>query len=155
MGKNNGVKTNENEKLTEKEKAFCEYYCNFGCSGVDAIYEAGYKPKTKKTAYSMASENLRKPKILAYIRELYKDNSFVDEEVMREHLFLIKQHADLSTKARAIDMYYRKKGYYKDNAEQINPQMRYEDMSYEELQAKVDASNKQWLKEQGLRAVPL
>lgn len=99
-------------KLSEKEKKFCEIYCQFGVSGVEAIYEAGYSPKDKKTAYSMASENLRKPKILAYIEQLYKEYKFTDEDVMREHLYLIKQHYDLSSKARAIDMYYKKRGFY-------------------------------------------
>jgi len=99
-------------RLTEKEKSFCEIYCQFGVSGIEAVREAGYKATTNNTAYSIASENLRKPKIMAYIDSLYKEYKFTDEDVMREHLFLIKQHQSLSNKARAIDMYYKKKGLY-------------------------------------------
>lgn len=99
-------------KLTEKEKAFCEIYANFGVSGIEAAKLAGYKANNANTFYSIASENLRKPKIMDYIAELYKEFKFTDEEVMREHLYLLKQHSSLSSKARAIDMYYKKRGLY-------------------------------------------
>lgn len=125
------------QKLTKKERAFCECYCNYGCSGIEAIYEAGYKPKNKKTAYSMASENLRKPKILARIKELYKEHSFSEEEVMHEHWFLIRQHSDLSNKAKAIDMYYKKNGMYKIEPQPIEQHRPYADYSDEELEAAV------------------
>ncbi len=141
--------------LTQREKAFCELYSSYGVSGADAVLEAGYKPKNRQTAYVIASENLRKPKILAYIKQLYTEYNFSDEEIMREHLFLIKQHADLSTKARAIDMYYKKKGYYKE-PEQISPSYRsYEDMTDEEVQAKLDEYFERELKERGLKTVPI
>jgi hypothetical protein len=103
---------NVNHQLTEKEKKFCEIYCQYGVSGIEAVREAGYKAITNNTAYSIASENLRKPKIIAYINTLYKDYKFTDEDVMREHLYLIKQHHDMPSKARGIDMYYKKKGLY-------------------------------------------
>lgn len=106
------ITTNNNYKLTEKEKRFCEVYCHYGVSGIEAVTQAGYKVTSKNTAYSIASENLRKPKIIAYIDSLYKEYKFTDEDVMREHLYLIKQHQSLSNKARAIDMYYKKRGLY-------------------------------------------
>jgi len=120
--------------LTEKEKAFCEFYCEFGTKGIEAVYRAGYKAKTKAVAYSISSENLRKPQILAYIDTLYEEFGFTDEEVMREHWFLIKQNADFSNKARAIDMYYKKMGYYKPERNTvIYRDSKYAEMPYEEL----------------------
>jgi len=101
-------------KLTEKEKAFCELYACYGVSGVEAAKYAGYEVSKPTTLYSIASENLRKPKILAYIAKLYNEHNFSDDEVMREHMFLIRQHANLNAKAKAIDMYYRKKRFYDD-----------------------------------------
>lgn len=98
--------------LTERQKRFCDAYCEFGASGVDAIYEAGYRPKTRKVAYEMASENLRKPKIFEYIHLLYKEYGFNDDDITGEHLFLIRQNADLSAKAKGVDMYYKKDGKY-------------------------------------------
>jgi phage terminase small subunit len=103
---------NVSYQLTEKEKKFCEVYCQYGVSGIEAVREAGYKAKTNNTAYSIASENLRKPNIIAYINDLYKEYKFTDEDVMREHLYLIKQHHDLPSKTRAIDMYYKKNDLY-------------------------------------------
>lgn len=98
--------------LTEQQKAFCDAYLKFGAKGVDAVYEAGYKPKNVRVAYSIASENLRKPEIFSYINMKYEEYGFNDDDVLREHLFLIKQQGDLSSKARGIDMYYKKTGGY-------------------------------------------
>ena len=118
MAKGFSITSNDGKKykLTEKEKRFCEIYCQFGVSGIEAVTQAGYKATSKNTAYSIASENLRKPKIMAYIDSLYKEYKFTDEDVMREHLFLIKQHQNLPSKARAIDMYYKKKGLYSQDS---------------------------------------
>lgn len=120
-------------QLTNKERAFCEYYCNLGCTAVEAIYEAGFKPKDRKTAYSMGSEYLRKPKILAYINQIFKNFQFSDEEIMHEHWYLIKQHRDLPSKARAIDMYYKKNGMYIQEKPVIPEHRPYEEYSDEEL----------------------
>lgn len=146
---------NNTYTLTEREKKFCEVYCNFGESGADAVYAAGYQPTKIGTAYSIASENLRKPKILAYISSLYKDFKFSDEEVFREHLYLIRQHYDLPSKARAIDMYYKKTGVYKEEKQEAPRQTPYEDMTDEELQACIDAYQVQYLRKNRLKVVPI
>jgi hypothetical protein len=124
-------------KLTEKEKKFCELYSQFGASGIDAVIKAGYKAKTNNTAYSIASENLRKPKILAYVNLLYKTYNFTDEEVMREHWFLIKQHQSLSNKARAIDMFYKKMGFYSPGKQESDVAVvrKYEEMTDAQLES--------------------
>ena len=52
--------------MNERQKRFCEFYAE-NPDGTDAAIKAGYSPRT---AASIGSENLRKPELLAYIREL-------------------------------------------------------------------------------------
>lgn len=52
------------EKLTPKQKRFCEEYLKSG-NATDAAKKAGYK---EKAAHSIGAENLRKPAISAYIK---------------------------------------------------------------------------------------
>ena len=54
------------KKLTPKQKAFCEEYI-VDLNGTQAAIRAKY---SKKTAGVMASENLKKPNISAYIAQL-------------------------------------------------------------------------------------
>lgn len=111
--------------LRFKQKLFCEGYLKHKGNGVDAIIYAGYDVRkrdkegnpidnvfNRKLARVIASENLTKPNIIAYIQTLYERYGFTDEAVEREHLFLINQHEDLKTKAKAIDMYYDLKSRY-------------------------------------------
>lgn len=53
-------------KLTEKEKKFCEEYL-VDSNATQAAIRAGY---SKKSAYSIGSENLRKDKIQEYLNQL-------------------------------------------------------------------------------------
>lgn len=55
--------------LTGKQKKFCEEYI-WDFNGTRAAKEAGY---SAESAHSIASENLRKPEIQAYIKELESD----------------------------------------------------------------------------------
>lgn len=55
--------------LSEKQKAFCDYYIANGGNGTQAAKDAGYKGKSDGTYAVTANENLRKPKIKAYIAE--------------------------------------------------------------------------------------
>src|SRR5437868_1419916 len=50
-------------KLTLKQQLFCDWYLKLA-NGTQAAIKAGY---SEDTAYSIASENLRKPEISAYI----------------------------------------------------------------------------------------
>lgn len=52
------------EKLTPKQRRFCEEYLKSG-NATEAAKKAGYK---EKAAHSMGAENLRKPVISAYIK---------------------------------------------------------------------------------------
>ena len=51
--------------LNERQKAFADYYIQTG-NATEAAIKAGY---SKKTAYSIGNENLKKPEISAYIGE--------------------------------------------------------------------------------------
>lgn len=98
--------------LTLKERLFCDAYLDFKGDGVQAIFEAGYDVKNAKVAAAMAWENLRKPNLMAYINSKLEEAGFNDDEAYKQHLFLLNQHSDLKSKAKAIDMYYRLKGTY-------------------------------------------
>lgn len=57
------------DKLTEKQKKFCEEYV-IDFNGTQAAIRAGY---SKKTSNVTSSENLAKPNIQSYIQKLIKD----------------------------------------------------------------------------------
>ena len=52
--------------MNDRQKRFCEFYAERP-DGTDAAIKAGY---STRTAASIASENLRKPELLQYIRKL-------------------------------------------------------------------------------------
>jgi len=106
------------DKLTIKQKLFCKYFLEGSGNAADAVIKAGYNVSRKngtvdrKLAKSIASENLTKPDLLKFIQQKLERIGFIDENIMKHHLFLIQQFADLSVKAKAIDMYYKKTGAY-------------------------------------------
>ena len=55
--------------MTEKQKLFCEEYL-IDLNATQAALRAGY---SKKTAYSIGNENLKKPEIQEYIQKLLKE----------------------------------------------------------------------------------
>lgn len=64
------------DKLRPKQKRFCEEYVKNGGNGAQAAREAGYNCESDKAYRNIASENLAKPSIKAYIEEIQpKDNS--------------------------------------------------------------------------------
>lgn len=56
------------DKLTLKQKRFCEYYVQTG-NATESAKRAGY---SEKTAYRTGADNLKKPQICAYIQEISK-----------------------------------------------------------------------------------
>ena len=71
------------DKLTPKQKKFCDEYLKLG-NATQAAKNAGY---SEKTAMSMGGENLRKPQILDYInarQEQIASKDIADiEEIMK------------------------------------------------------------------------
>jgi phage terminase small subunit len=62
------AETNENTKLTPKQKRFCEEY-TIDLNGTQAAIRAGY---SEKTAYSIAERLLRNVEVKNYISQLQK-----------------------------------------------------------------------------------
>lgn len=106
-------------KLNPKQKQFCELYINgdielFG-NGVQCYlevygwYDEKDKSKTRRITYQTAVANasrlLTNAKVLEEINSLMEAGGFTDENVDKQHLFLINQHADLKTKLGAIREY--------------------------------------------------
>ncbi len=56
---------NKPQKMTEKQKKFCDFYLQT-FNGTQSAIKAGY---SEDTAYSIANENLKKPEIQSYIKE--------------------------------------------------------------------------------------
>lgn len=64
-------KDENRKKLTDRQERFCrEYIIDYNAT--DAAIRAGY---SKKTAYSIGSENLKKPELLARVRELQTEQA--------------------------------------------------------------------------------
>ncbi len=61
----------EEKKLTDKQRRFCEEYI-IDLNATQAAIRAGY---SEQTAYSIGHENLSKPEIQDFIREVQKDLS--------------------------------------------------------------------------------
>ena len=74
----------ETQKLNEKQKLFCEEYL-IDLNATQAAIRAGY---SKKTARSIANENLTKPDIQDYIQKLQagiaKRNKITQDEVLAD-----------------------------------------------------------------------
>ena len=104
--------------LTLLQKSFCDNYLEFNTNGTEAVLGAGYKCEYKggetnfRLAASIASENLQKPSICAYISKELDKAGYNDRNIDKHHWFLINQFADLTNKRLAIDMFYKKYGKY-------------------------------------------
>jgi len=98
--------------LSLKEKLFCEKYLELKGNGVEAVIQAGYKVKSRMIASSLSYEYLIKPHISNYITKMLEEYGFNDDNVTKQHLYLINQFGDLKSKGRGIDMFYKLKGSY-------------------------------------------
>lgn len=106
----------DEDLLNQKQELFCQLYATdreFFGNGVQSYVEA-YEPDTSKpnwykTACSVASEMLSKPKVYDRINELLELGGLNDAFVDKELLFLIKQHDDKSAKVAAIREYNKLK----------------------------------------------
>jgi len=119
-------------EITIKQRLFCEYYLQFYGNGTQAIVSAGYSVHFRgkggedtgginyKLASVMAAENLVKPSICAYINLKLKKYGFDDDNVDKQHLFLINQYDDLAAKAKGIDMFYKVKNKYPKEKSDVN-----------------------------------
>jgi len=82
-------KKKKSEELTGKQKRFCEEYI-FDFNATRAAKAAGY---SEDTAGSIGSENLKKPEIQAYIKNL---QSNIEELAGISRLMVLKEHQKLA-----------------------------------------------------------
>lgn len=99
-------------KLTTQQQKFCEAYLEHYGNGVEAVYAAGYKAKNAMIAAGIAYSNLRLPHLIAYINSKLEEYGYNDDNVAKQHLYVINQMADLRAKNQALDMFYKLKGAY-------------------------------------------
>ena len=106
--------------LNLQQEEFCKFYTNseavdrelFG-NGVQCYlevygeeYRLRYKRQMKyETALALASRLLTNVKVIDRVNVLLEEGGFNDQNVDKQHLFLINQHADLKTKLGAIREY--------------------------------------------------
>ena len=82
-------------KLTVKQKKFCEEYL-IDCNATQAAIRAGY---SKKTAYSIGEQNLKKLEIKTYIDEMLenvKSNNIADATEVMEYLTSVVRGKSIS-----------------------------------------------------------
>lgn len=112
ISKKSAAKTPEG--LNHQQEEFCQLYIGkdtelFG-NGAQcylAVYGAEYLLKNKKpmnylVAIAASSRLLANVKVLDRINQLLETGGFNNENVDKQHLFLINQHADFKTKMAAI-----------------------------------------------------
>lgn len=92
--------------LTPKQKAFCDEYLANGYNGTQAALKVGY---SKKTAYSIAGENLKKPEIKAYIAEakqkLYTNRIATAKELLETLTSIIRdEEVTTNNRLKAIQL---------------------------------------------------
>lgn len=122
-------------KLPYKQELFCRYYIETAGNktksallsfdvhdrelalrwmGKDNLTDE--EVKIAKSAYFTASvvghEYFEKPKVKQRIEELIKNEYFTDATVQREHVKILLQDNDLSTKKGGIEMYYKLRGKF-------------------------------------------
>lgn len=122
-------------QINLKQKLFCDKYLNSKGDSISAVESAGYKINdNKRLASSIASENLTKPNICAYLNLKLKESGLDDEFVDKQLLFLVNQYSDLRVKLSAIDTYYKLKGRYAPKKIDIKEEKNiYKDMTDDEL----------------------
>lgn len=117
------------EGLNLQQELFCQLYVNAdrevfgnGAQCYLAIYGPDHLLKYKKpmnfmVAAALASRLLTKVKVIERINSLLQEGGFNNENVDKQHLFLINQHSDLKTKMAAIREYNELKDRIKKKLE--------------------------------------
>lgn len=111
----------KDKKLNPKQELFCQLYASeteFFGNGVQAYIEA-YEPDTSqknwyKAACASASRLLSNVKVCERINQLLESQGLNDQNVDKQLLFLINQHADFKSKAAAIKEYNKLKARITD-----------------------------------------
>jgi phage terminase small subunit len=109
-------------KLTKKQEAFCrEYVVDF--NGTQAAIRAGY---SEKTATVSASENLRKPNVQNFIKELQSDRKErleITADELTEFFRMMKDDENQkgADRIKAAENLAKRFGYYEEHNKQKQP----------------------------------
>lgn len=99
-------------ELTKKERGFIADYAKTG-NGTRAVLN-NYDTTSENVAGNIASENLRKPKIINAIKSIA--DSIPDELLIERHLDLLNSQGqfgiDVQGVSKGLDMAYKIKGIY-------------------------------------------
>lgn len=144
------------KKLTLKQKKFCEYYAQLG-NAAESARKAGY---SKKTAEAIGLENLGKPRLQKYIKELTAENQskriqsiiegqewltdILEGRVVEKEIIItkegktieIKKTPKLDTLLKAREQLNKMQGAYLDRVEiqaKVDISGEYKQLSLEEL----------------------
>ena len=102
-------------------KKFADNYLLYDGDRIEAMMNTkGYNPKNARVASQMAYALLRRVDITAYINSKLAKEGYNDDNVRKQHLWLINQQFNLSAKSRALDMYFKVKGKYPQNEDNKN-----------------------------------
>lgn len=146
-------------KLNYKQELFCRYYIEtcgnktksallaFSITNRElalAMIEGEKLSDAQKTLATagyfvgsvMGSEYFEKPHIKQRIEELIETEYFTDGITKREHVKILLQDKDLSTKKGAIEMYYKLKGKFAPEKQEVTHSIDmpdYKNLSVEDL----------------------
>lgn len=120
--------------------AFCEVYAKDPTIMGNAT-EAYLKVYggNRASANSLAPRMLKNPKITAQINAFLSEEGFNDENVDKQHLFIINQHKDLNVKMKGIEHYNRLKKRIENKMEIVMPKPII-DLDDDEVIHKIDKS---------------
>ena len=140
------------ENLTGKQKRFCEEYV-LDWNATRAAKAAGY---SEETAYSIGSENLRKPELKAYIEEIQQDlqklAGISKLSVLQELQNIIKEEntdtVGIKDKIKALEVVNKMLGFNDPEKHQVttNPK----ELTLEETKAELQRLRKLKQEEQNM-----
>lgn len=118
------VKTLRETPINDKQRKFCDLYVSsdkefFG--NATKCYAEVYNVKNYLQAKANAGRLINNSKITAYINDLLSEEGFNDQNVDKQHLFLINQHKDLNVKMKGIEHYNKLKKRVENKLEIIMP----------------------------------
>ncbi len=127
MGFNLALSTKEIARrkatLNLKQEEFCRLYATdktvYG--NATACYMKVYGIKNVLQAKASAGQMIANVKITARINDLLSDEGFNDQNVDKQHLFVINQHKDLSVKMKGIEHYNKLRKRIDNKIELILP----------------------------------
>lgn len=97
------------KSVNVKQDLFCKIFAlDPNCLGNGSYaYQKAYGSKSAAVAGTGSKQLLKKPEITARINEYLQQDGFNNENVDKQHLFLINQFKDLNVKMKGIEHYNR------------------------------------------------